>query len=332
MSLAAAVKDTLADWAQREFAAWDGVRIDDLDQRLAALAAGEGAVFLFQIAGGRVSYADKPGAPALYRQRAELYRIFLDRAVAGSGIAGSGRLALALADRGASRHGLPVFEYQKQRGAASMLLPDVDLLATGFFANESYRDTTPFADKRPEAIFVGATTGGLLTGEKVDALDHPRLSAAVYFRDKPGITFELPEIVQCDGPETEAKIRALGLGSERREWSDHFAWRYLLSIDGNGANCSRVALGLHGQGVLAKYNSPFLLFYFHGLEPWRHYLPVRRHDDVLALLAQADRATERDEAIARRSTAFAKAYLSEVACLQYAADLLGRYLAAFGTR
>lgn len=330
MILTAAVKDRLGDWAQREFAAWDGVRIDDLDRRLTGLAAEDEAVFLFEIADGRVSCADKPHALPLYRQRAELYRAFLGQAVAQAGIAGSGRLAIALADRGASRHGLPVFEYQKQRGAASMLLPDVDLLATGFFAGESYRDTTPFADKRPEAIFIGATTGGLLTAEKVDALDHPRLNAAVYFRDEPGVTFELPEIVQCDGPATEAKVRALGLGSERRAWADHFAYRYLLSIDGNGANCSRVALGLHGQGVLAKYNSPYLLFYFHGLEPWRHYLPVRRHDDVLALLAQAGEAEQRDAAIARRSTAFARAYLSETACLHYTADLLGRYLATFG--
>ncbi len=306
------------------------MRIGDLGPRLEALAAADETVFLFDIAAGEVRLAPKPGAHDVLSGRAEYYRAFLESCVRAEGIARSGRLAIALADRSASRYSLPLFEYQKQRGAPSMLLPDVDLLAYGFFAGDAWHDPIPFAEKRAEAIFVGATTGGILTVDKVRALDHPRLAAAVYFRDKPGVTFELPLIVQCDRAETEAMVEALGLGSARREWPEHFAFRYLLSMDGNGANCSRVALGLGGQGVLAKYNSPFLLFYFHGLEPWRDYLPVRRHDDVLALLAQAEEAGDRDTGIARRSTAFARDHLSEAACRYYTAALLDRYLAAFG--
>ena len=306
------------------------MRLDHFEERLRSLATNSEALFLFAIETGEVRFDDKPGAPPIYTARAELYRDFLQQVIDCHAIGRSGLLALSLADRSGARPGLPVFEYQKQRGSPSILLPDVDLLGAAFFAGEAFRDPVPFAEKRAEAFFVGATSGGLLNRDTVRALAHPRLRAAAYFKDRPGVTFELPEIVQCDGPETEAMIRALGFGEVRRPWADHFRYRYLLSIDGNGANCSRVALGLMGQAVLAKYNSPFLLFYFHGLEPWRHYLPVRRDDDVLALVAGAAETIERDAEIAARSTEFARQHLTEAACLSYTAELLRLYLEAFG--
>jgi hypothetical protein len=315
----------MVDWAAREFAAWNGLRLRGLDDSLWQLAQSDDSLFLFDLGTAGVRCHDKPSASPLHRTRQALYRGFLERVLDRAELDGQRTIAISLADRSASRHGLPVFEYQKQRGAPSLLLPDVDLLATGFFAGPDYVDPVGFEEKRPEALFVGATTGGRLTADIVRSLEHPRLRAAMFFRDKPGVTFELPQIVQCDTEETVALIASLGLGSRRRPWSDHHAYRYLLSIDGNGANCSRVALGLRGQGVLMKYNSPYQLFYFYGLDAWRHYLPVRRDDDVMALLDQSAEAVDRDRRIAEDSAAFARDHLNEAACAEYTAALLSLY-------
>lgn len=272
----------------------------------------------------------KPGAAPIHLDRAELYRGHIERTVRQFGIEACGSFLVGVHDRSHGRYDLPVFEFQKQRGASTMLLPDIDLLTSNFFQGDAFRDPVAAEDKRIEAMFVGATTGGIITAEIVRTLQHPRLRAAVFFKAQAKVTFDLPVIVQCDSPETEALVAALGVSGRRRAWDEQFPCKYLLSIDGNGANCSRVAIALRSRSVLVKYNSAWQLFYFHGLEAWHHYLPVRRDDDVLTILAQAPQTEARDAAIVARAQRFAHDHLSDQACGRYSADLLRRYFAQFG--
>lgn len=81
--------------------------------------------------------------------------------------------------------------------------------------------------------------------------------------------------------------------------------------------------------MLVKYNSAWQLFYFYGLDAWRHYLPVRRDEDVLTLVEQSADAVERDRAVAERSADFARSHLSEAACTHYSAALLSLYFTNF---
>ncbi|ARR53666.1 hypothetical protein HY78_09670 [Rhizorhabdus wittichii DC-6] len=323
--------EAIDHWAALETAPWRGVAMEGIDRRLRALVAESPSIFLFHAEGGRIGFESKPGADPIHLQRAGLYRAFIERALRDFDVPARGSFAIGVHDRSHSRYDVPVFEYQKQRGASTMLLPDVDLLAMDFLGGADFVDPVSFADKRDEAIFVGSTTGGIITADTVRTLGHARLRAAMYFKDKPGICFELPAIVQCDSPETEAMVAALGLGDRRREWAEQLSCKYLLSIDGNGANCSRVALALHSNGVLVKYNSPWQLFYFHGLEAWRHYLPVRQDADVVAIVAQARDAVERDAAISMEAGRFARDHLSEAACGRYVAAVMRHYFAWFGS-
>ena len=323
------MEDQILHWAALEFAPWRGVRLDGLARRQRSIAAASPSIFLFHAADGQVAFEAKPGADPLHLQRAELYRAFFERTIRDFAVDARGSFLIGVHDRGHSRYDVPVFEYQKQRGADTMLLPDVDLLAMGFLADECFEDGVAFADKKDEAIFVGSTTGGIISAATVHTLEHPRLRAAVYFKDKPGITFELPVIVQCDSPETEALVAALDVGGRRRTWAEQFCYKYLLSIDGNGANCSRVALALRSHSLLVKYNSPWQLFYFHGLEAWHHYLPVRRDDDVVAILGRGEDTAARDATIVANANAFAREYISEQSCRRFTADLLRQYFAQF---
>lgn len=301
-----------------------------MEARLRAIASNSAAIFLFHINSGGIDFEAKLGADPLYLQRAELYRDYIARCVYNYAIDARGFFAIAVHDRGPSRFDAPVFEFQKQRGAATMLLPDVDLLAASNLASVGHDDPIGFEDKLEEAIFVGATTGGIISADMVRELRHPRLRAGVYFRDKPRITFELPSIVQCDSAETVALIAALGLGNRRRSWPDQLRCKYLLSMDGNGATCSRVAIALQSNSVLVKYNSPWQLFYFHGLEAWRHYLPVRGDRDVETIVEYSAETRSRDREIAERSMSFARSAISDAACERYTAELLRHYFSQFG--
>lgn len=119
----------------------------------------------------------------------------------------------------------------------------------------------------------------------------------------------------------------MGLSGPRLSWQEQTRYRYLLSMDGNGASCSRVALALAlaSQGVLAKYNLAHLLYYLRGLEPWLHYVPITCDGDVPELVAAAGRTIDRDRAIAERSRQFARSHLTRAAALRHTAELLRGY-------
>ena len=83
--------------------------------------------------------------------------------------------------------------------------------------------------------------------------------------------------------------------------------------------------------MLVKYASPSLLYYMHGLEPWVHFLPVRRDSDVLDIIANAERTLERDADIAQAGRAFAARHFTREAVTGYTAELLRLYASAVRT-
>lgn len=334
----------MRDWALLELAPWRGVDFapGDLSRRLAALAARWAVLRVYRIDGGAVTIQDEdrpceqrlsPAEAAIVETRERLYRDFFQQVVTGHAIDGRCELAVSLADGFFDDRGTPIFAFQKVRGHSSILMPDIDIVAQNCFDAAEWHDPFDFDDKTLDAMFVGSTTGGgIITERDLANLKHPRLRSALAFKDEPRVTFDLPSICQCDTPETEAAIRRLGVSGRHRTWRDQFASRYILSIDGNGATCSRVAIALRSNSVLVKYASPHLLHYFRGLEPWVHYVPVRRDDEVVHLLADADRTENRDRAIAAEGMRFAAKHLTIAAIADYTADLLRGYIALTSRR
>ena len=224
---------------------------------------------------------------------------------------------------------VPVLTFQKQRGSRQLLLPDWDFLRHDHYRATSFHDPVPFADKQDKAGFVGATSGlPSIKLEDVQALRLPRLRAAVAFRDSPQVDFMLPRIVQAASSEVEAAIHALGLDRRAPGWRDMFAYRYLLSMDGNGACCSRVAVALRSNSVLVKYGSPNLLHYFERLVPWRHYIPVDTDMEVLRARAFCAEQPGLAAGIAEASRDFYAATLVPEMLLSYTAELLSAYAQA----
>ncbi|TAK15676.1 MAG: hypothetical protein EPO38_03260, partial [Rhizorhabdus sp.] len=70
----------------------------------------------------------------------------------------------------------------------------------------------------------------------------------------------------------------------------------------------------------------------HGLDPWVHFIPVRRDCDVIGLVADADRTAERDAEIAANGRAFAERHFSRDAVMAYTASLLRLYADAISSR
>lgn len=327
--LAEPVSSDEAEWASADFTKWSdrGVtaeRVAAEADRLNALAP---TIYRLDILGPTVTVAPKietPGFSEPFRLRVDIYRRLLEAVVRLHGIDIRASMMLEAFDQVASVSDMPIVGFQRTRGANTLLLPDVELVEN-FNASADVHDDIPWEQKQPQAIFTGSTTGGWSDENSVRARALPRLAAAEYFRSSSRVRWELPNVVQCASPQTERLIRSLGFGEARRSWQEQFGYRVLLSMDGNGATCSRVSIGLASHCLLGKFDSPEELYYFRALRAGKHYVPLTEFADVDRLLDDMQERPSAYKAVADAASAFAHRHLTRIAVYAYVAEFLVRY-------
>lgn len=353
------VDNHIRSWCVGEIAHWKARRLE----YRAALAEFEHlnrtrpSLFLFKIGGGEVTIADKPGSSLneqvarlgtelgrpgspevdsgklgesdLHVGRALVYRDFIQRVVDSGCPRIETMLALDVGDAVGGSNSAPIFVFQKRRGENTLLFPDVDFMNWDFYENCAV-DSLQYAAKRISAVFAGATTGGFITERVARELSLPRLRAAQFFKDTPVVDFRLPALVQCT-PGAEELLREQGYGrvEDYLSWGDQFTHRFIISMDGNGATCSRVAMALRSRSVLLKYESPSMLYYFPGLIANLHYVPVSAEQDILEALARERRTPGLHGFIAEQGKSFFETYLSRARVMHYAALLIRLYVDSF---
>lgn len=324
-------------WCLRETALWRARR-PDLAASLEQFREWNGksaSRFLFEIADRKVSLVPKTVAPADarlahdLRSRAERYRQFLAAVLDAHALPVSATLVVDVGDAVRPSGTAPIFTFQKVAGDRTILLPDIDSLAYDFYGAADLSDPIAYGDKSTSAVFTGSTTGARITMETVRSLSLPRLRAARHFSGSPDVAFDLPNVVQCDSPETAAALKALGLPSRRRSWAEQFRHKFLISMDGNGATCSRVAIALKSNGVLLKYDSPHVLHYFSELIPWRHYIPIAGDAEVEEIVAAERRSPGLFRAVAEEGRAFYERHMRRESAFAYTAALLSVYADMF---
>lgn len=264
----------------------------------------------------------RPGQPRLLALRAGLYKIYLEHVLSMSGNEGSFDFALDVRDRPEDTEAFPVFGFQKTESAHNILLPDPD-----FFHYDWYRhDDDPFTYEAKEirACFAGASTGGRLNADAIRNVQIPRLRAAAYFHGNPDVLFRIAAAVQCESPEVASRLEEQPYFGPRIPWRDQLQNRFLISMDGNGATCSRMARSLLSNSAVIKFRSPHHLFYFPALEAGREYISVNSEVEVQPIIQK-----ERDQHGFHRSVAqaghlFAKRFLSAASVFSYTALLMRR--------
>jgi hypothetical protein len=335
ITVPAAVQRHVLAWALEELAPW---RLNRLDPTAAAAAfaslnATSRVIYIYRVSRGSVDLLDKPAAleeVANNKRRALVYLAFF-RAVAGFLPEGPPfLLALATADKVGECLDVPVFTFQRRRGEESVLLPDIDFLNHDFYGAPRYHDNRTYRSKNAKAVFVGSTSGGRVTPEAARHCTLPRLRAARAFEGNPRVDFLLPQIVQTTSEEAADILRQMAFcQASYMPWQEQLSRRFVISMDGNGATCSRVAIALKSNSVLLKYKSEDLLYYFRHLQPWLHYVPVDRDSDIDAILDMEQASPGLFESIAENGRQFAAAYLSRDAVFAYAVELFTTYAQCF---
>jgi hypothetical protein len=325
----------LLAWARRELAPWHRHKVppDYALARYAQLNEDVVGVYVYRFAGGTVAAAEKPDALFVpgFHERSLRYLAFFQYVANRLPPDFEAILCLNLADNLFQDIDAPIFSFQKPWYRRDILLPDIDFLDQSFYTVPGIdEDPVAYDDKRVGAVFAGATTGGTIRAQDVRDLSLPRLRAAAYFQRSKLVDFRLPTIVQYDSEEVRALLAALPFcQTATLPMTDQYRSRFLISMDGNGATCSRVVRALRSQAVLLKYNSDHILYYFHGLQPWLHYIPIAHDSDVEDLIRREAASPGLYRGIAEAGRDFAARYLTRDTVTQYMANLLRHYADCF---
>lgn len=346
------VDAALRSWAWREVAPWAVRRTPGSNSHLKGGEFDEGpadalgSLCRVRFSSGRatsiaVSSVEVQANPLAnqeaFRERKKLYLSFLNSVASEYGIDINTEMLVDVCDGRAANDKVPIFCFQKTTTSRHILIPDVDFIGCNEYF-ESYIDRIPYDEKVNSAIFVGATTGSLgfghsgslLSLEGVQRLAIPRLRSWAAFRASSHVIFKLPELMEIDGEETREALLKLGLGGPRISWEDQLRYKFILSMDGDGATCSRVAIALRSNSVLLKYDSPYDLFYFAGLRPWVHYVPIRDDRDVEDVVAEERKSPGLFRGIAEKGREFALTFLTRNSIKRYTAFLLEMYASVIG--
>ena len=322
-------RDVLYEWALKETAPW----IADLggtpmaraeyDHLLYAANDGTPDVFVLDYDGSTVAVRPKtnphaqPGA--LEKIRLPGFVALFERAAARLSDRTPRSFAICVGDMVTSHDPAPILTIQKTAGASTILMPDPEFHDFGFY-EDAFTDL-PFEEKFDQVVFAGSSTGKMLSDEDVRTDNSDRLGLAQRFHGRDDIIVKIGAVVQCY---TEAGTIELQRKPycQQIPWAEQIKRRYILSIDGNGATCSRVVLTLRSQSVLLKYRSNERLFYFHGLRPMEHYVPIESGDDLEAKAAALRSGEIQAQGIIANANAFFGEHLKQDPVEEYVACLM----------
>lgn len=235
---------------------------------------------------------------------------------------------MSLEDGFGGNLGIPLFVYAKSKEASTLvLMPDFKAL-TGYPGLrqkiEKGGQKWPWEKKLDKAFWRGSTTGGWLTALNWDQI--ARVKAALLSKAHPKqIDAQITGVVQCDQGVPEL-IRAKGLTGNMVAPADHLQYKYLLDVDGNSCSYERYFWLLFSNSLVLKQITPNIQWYYEGLRPYEHFVPVK--EDLSDLVEKIEWAKKNDREVkemASRATVFAKEELSIESTFVYMAHLLREY-------
>jgi Glycosyl transferase family 90 len=137
------------------------------------------------------------------------------------------------------------------------------------------------ADRVPRVFWRGSSTGAdIITLDSLPNLPRFRLCAAGAGSKRLANVFDakLTNIVQASDAEEARKIReyvdSRGLLSTHVPQIDFVKYRFQIDIDGNSNSWSFLPKLMMGACLL-KVVSRWRQWYYDGLHPWEHYVPVK---------------------------------------------------------
>ncbi len=222
----------------------------------------------------------------------------------------------------------PCFVFAAEENVKDLILiPDIKALA-GYTklrkaipeANERH----PWESKIAMGFWRGATTGGYSTQSNWNLLARTKL-VLMSLAQPQIVDARFNMVVQCD-PEIPKMFKTKGLVSKSVDRPTHLKYKYLVDVDGNSCSFERYFWLLLSNSLVLKQITPNIQWYYGGLEPYKHYLPVK--EDLSDLSDKLCWAKEHDveaKQMAENATRFVEENLTAEDTLLYFYLLIKEY-------
>jgi len=233
---------------------------------------------------------------------------------------------------------VPIFTFAKEKRAGAIekdtiLLPDFEslkkqqsLIAKCRKASAQY----PWKKKRDKVYWRGAMTGG--TYREDDFLKWPRVKL-VYLSKADGDSIDA-RFVKTPQPNQHVINRIIGDTFplvKKVPRAKHFAYKYLIDIDGNSCTYARCRWIMLSNSVLLKPDSANIQWYYSLLEPYENYIPLAADlSDIKDQIFWLKTHDSEGESIALRATQLGEEIFSKKCIDRYVRKAIKAYSGLFG--
>jgi hypothetical protein len=284
------------------------------------------------IVDGELSATNHDDLKPEIRYRAEIYCSFIKQVLSFFPIDITIDFCFFLDDIYDQEVEFPLFHYQRVKGEKLFLLPDWDSLTYFFYEDYNTVDKVSYLAKKDQCIFVGSTTGvdphtgNSILNTNTSIFRNQRINSAVYFKNHESVHIVLPKIIQYDCAETAEAIKQMIGDSEYIDMASQYEYKFILSMDGNGATCSRVALTLRSNSVLIKRESDRELSWFNFLRAGHDYISIRDDSDLNYLIRNTSEYEEFFLGISLNGKQFFNKHLTRFTMMRQVAFTLLEYM------
>ena len=228
----------------------------------------------------------------------------------------------------------PVFGFAKPANVRGILWPDFEMIAAypGNNYDEIFAKEAVWKSKIKLVMWRGFTTGGIHVDGvwQSNQLDTwwmlPRACLVLYSLEHPELVdARFTQVVQAERGVAKQMARR-GLLAPFMSVGEQLRYRYLIDVDGNSCTYSRFYWILRSRSVPLKVASSNIQWYYRGLKPGIHYVPVEDDlsdlaDQIAWLRAHDDEAKK----IGLISCQFAQDFLNQEMVLRYMHETLCQY-------
>ncbi len=106
---------------------------------------------------------------------------------------------------------------------------------------------------------------------------------------------------------------------------EHLNYKYLISIDGLRCSWERLIWHLHSNSLIFKHQTNQIQWYYNGIKPYEHYIPITDEHSILASIAWAENHPHEVQTIIHNASTFVEDNLSLEDMYHYIAVLLQEY-------
>lgn len=209
---------------------------------------------------------------------------------------------------------IPFLCFSKKADQKGIMVPDPDSLDGEKLLKIQAKAGSrlyPWHKKINQAFWRGAPSGLEMTVENYTQA--PRFQLVECSRQHPDLVDAkfsriLPELDALLSP-YKGKLKNI---------PGHLKYKYQILVDGNSCAWSRAYWQLYSNSVIIKHDSPYVQWYYKGLQPWVHYIPAAH--DFNNLIEQIEWAQSHDQEayqISENAQRFAREHLEYDDMLEY---------------